>query len=363
MMGMLIRSCRSMIPGQADGSPKLVQTPSGTGRYALIGFALPDKGYLFAVFSISDFDEAARILRSQLWLVTAVLLLASVILAVVLTRMFSRPIRAVTAFARRLTAGRYDEALPVRTRDEIGDLTAALNDLGVQLQKTDQLRKELIANVSHELRAPLAVIQGYAETVRDVTWPDEAKRTEQLGIISEEASRLSRIVTDILDYSRLQAKVEQVVLSEFAVCPVLEELIKKFELDALAKQLAVRSSCRDLAICFDRDQFAQVMVNLLNNAMNHADPGSEIIISAVERGHVSRIQVKNQGETIPEEELGLIWDRYYQGQQNSAGRRLGTGLGLAIVRSILEQHKVEFGVASQNRETVFWFDTCPPCRP
>ena len=156
-------------------------------------------------FPLADVDGAAQVLRSQLWLITVLLFLFSIILAVVLSRMFARPIKAVTHAARELASGQLDVVLPVKSRDEIGELTVALNELSVQLQNTENLRKELIANVSHELRAPLAVIQGYAETVRDVTWPNEEKRSQQLTIVSEEASRLSRVVKDILDYSKLQA--------------------------------------------------------------------------------------------------------------------------------------------------------------
>jgi signal transduction histidine kinase len=356
MQGMIVRTCRAMIPDQADGTARLLDRASGSSRLAVIGFTLPEGGYLFAVFSLADLDESAKLLRDQLWLITAILLLAALVLSAVLSRLFATPIRAVTRAARRLAAGRYDVALPVGSRDEIGELTEALNELCVQLQITDNLRKELIANVSHELRAPLAVIRGYAETVRDVTWPDEFKRTEQLGIVADEAARLSRIVGDILDYSRLQAGAEKISLADLAVCPALEEATRRLELESARRSITLRLECDAARIRFDPDRFSQVMDNLLGNALNHADAGSAVVVRAYPHNGMIRIEVANQGDTIPPEELGQIWDRYHRATGEQAVRPLGSGLGLAIVRSILERHRATFGVTSEARTTLFWFD-------
>ncbi len=358
-MGMVIRACQAMIPDQVDGTVQTLTSVSDSGRYALLGYPMKTGGYLFAVFSLADVDEASRILRDQLWLITLLLLLFAVVLAVALSRRLSRPIRAVTAAARELARGRLDVVLPVKTRDEIGTLTVALNDLSVQLQNTENLRKELIANVSHELRAPLAVIQGYAETVRDVTWPVEEKRTQQLSIISEEASRLSRVVKDILDYSRLQAGVDRPAIAEFAVQPALERIRQRLEIDAAKRDVSIRLDGPDLPVRFDPEKFEQVLNNLLNNAVNHADPGTAVTIRTEPRPDGARILVTNIGPGIPPADQPRIWDRYYQVEQRAGeGRRLGTGLGLAIVKSIFEHHHVAYGVVSENRETTFWFDTC-----
>jgi signal transduction histidine kinase len=356
MMGRIVQQCQSMIPDGINDGARLVKSASGGGRIAILGFSAPDGGYLFAVFSVADLDAAAGALRSQLWLITAILLLMALLLSALLSRLFARPIRSVTAAARRLATGQYDIALPVGSRDEIGQLTLALNELCRELQTTDNLRKELIANVSHELRAPLAVIRGYAETVRDVTWPDETKRTEQLSIIAAEAARLSRVVGDILDYSRLQAGAEKLQIAPFAARPVLESIVRRFELDASQRQVKIKLSCPEATIRFDADRFEQVMTNLLGNAVNHADPATEINVAGEWSGNTLRISVANRGETIPAGELGRIWDRFYQAGDEQAGGRLGSGLGLAIVRSILERHGAAYGVTSESRTTSFWFE-------
>lgn len=360
MMMMTVRTAMAMIPSETDGTPHYLSIMSGSARYVLLGQDMADGNYIFAVFSMADLDAASTILYQQLWIVTIVLVVLSVILAVFLSGRLSRPIRAVTRAARELASGRFDVRLPVQSHDEIGQLTEALNDLGAELGATEKLRQELIANVSHELRSPLTVIQGYAETVRDVTWPNEEKRTEQLNIISDEASRLTRVVKDILDYSRLQAGVEHLNPTVFPVCPIFESLMKKYEIEANRHHVKIHAVCPALSVTFDQDRFEQVLHNLLNNAINHALQDSVIEISAVSQNGICHIEVENKGEPIAPDALPQIWERYYRAGQIDYGRPLGTGLGLAIVKSIFEQHAVGFGVISDADKTVFWFDTCRP---
>lgn len=362
MMRKMIDTASSMMSSNMNGTPQYISPMSGDRRYAILGEEAQDGSHVFAVFSLADLDAASQLLYRQLWIVTVVMVLLSVILAAFLSRLLSRPIRAVTQAAHDIADGKTGVMLPVTSRDEIGQLTEALNHLSVELGQTESLRQELIANVSHELRAPLAVIKGYAETIRDVSWPNEEKRTEQLNIISGEASRLTRVVKDILDYSRLQAGVEVIQMTSFPVCTVLEDLKKQFDLEAENHQVTIRLECPELTALFDRDRFIQVIHNLLSNAINHAEPNSEVLIRVLENQGVCKIEVENTGETIPADMLPRIWERYFRADQVSSGQALGTGLGLAIVRSIFEQHGVRYGVESAEGKTVFWFETVVPAK-
>jgi signal transduction histidine kinase len=367
-----MRSIESVMTNLASNQVQVVEPVSGSGRFALVGRQLDDGSFLIAVFSLSDVDQAALILRRQLVAVTIVLLAVAILLAILLSMRLSRPIQAVTAAARELAAGHLDIQLPVGSQDEIGQLTTALNDLSQQLRQNDRLQKELIANVSHELRSPLAVIRGYAEMVRDVTWPDEKKRTDQLTMIAAESARLTAVVQDILDYSRLEAGVEKIVLSRFNICPVCEQLIGRYLQKATSLGLELQLDCQSLPIQFDRARLDQVLNNLLDNAINHAYSGSTVRISVqpVQERQPSvsnsdqttpagrpmaRIAVHNSGPTIPPDELPRIWDRYHQAGRQGSDRLKGTGLGLSIVRSICEQHRVPYGVTSSQDQTTFWF--------
>jgi len=285
------------------------------------------------------------------------ILAAALLLSLVLSRLFSRPIVAVTSAAKRMAAGDYAVKTRVTTRDEIGQLTQALNELGDELGKAEELRRELIANVSHELRAPLTIIRGYAETVRDVTWPIEQKREDQLNAIVEESARLGSLVSDILDYSKLQSGAESMQLQVFPCAEALGELVGRFELAAGQRDIALELACPAGDIRFDRGQFAQVVNNLLDNAVRHARSRSRIRIRGEAQGASMRISVENEGEPIAPDELPKIWDRYHRAPKQGEADGLGTGLGLAIVKSILTRHGVNYGVESDEKRTVFWFET------
>ncbi len=355
MRGQIVKKIPELTQA-AGGEVEYLQTETTEARYALLSRAV-NGGTLLIVFSLVDVSEASRVLLQQLWIITAVLVAAALLLSFVLSRLFSKPIVAVTNAAKTMAAGDYSVKTRVTTQDEIGQLTRALNELGDELGKTEELRRELIANVSHELRAPLTIIRGYAETVRDVTWPNEEKRTAQLNAISEESVRLSTLVNDILDYSKLQSGAESMTLVDFSSDDALGEIVSRFALAAGKRDIVLELSCDGGEIRFDRGQFTQVVSNLLDNAIRHAKTRSRVRIYCQARETRRRIFVENKGEPIPPEELPKIWDRYHRAPRTGEAGGLGTGLGLAIVKSILTRHGVEYGVESDEKKTVFWFET------
>lgn len=355
MRGQIVKSIPELT-AKAGGGVEYLQTETDAARYALISRAV-EGGTLLIVFSLVDVSEASRVLLQQLWVITAVLLGAALLLSILLSRLFSRPIVAVTRAAKQMAAGDYSIKTPVTTKDEIGQLTRTLNELGDELGKAEELRRELIANVSHELRAPLTVIRGYAETVRDVTWPNEEKRTAQLNAICDESVRLGALVSDILDYSKLQSGAEEMRPAVFSCAEAIGEIAGRFEIEAGKRDIALEQDCSAGEVLFDRGQFTQVMNNLVDNAVRHAKPRSRVRISCAAQGTNMRISVENAGEPIPPEELPKIWDRYHRAPKAGEAGGLGTGLGLAIVKSILERHGVAYGAESSETKTVFWFET------
>ena len=340
----------------AGGGVEYLQTEMDEARYALLSRAV-EGGTLLIVFSLVDVSEASRVLLQQLWIITAVLMSAALLLSLLLSRLFSRPIVAVTKAAKTMAAGDYSVKTPVKGKDEIGQLTQALNELGDELGKAEELRRELIANVSHELRAPLTIIRGYAETVRDVTWPNEEKRTAQLNAISNESVRLGSLVSDILDYSKLQSGAEPMNQSEFSCAEAIGGIVGRFEIEAGKRDIALELDCPAGDVRFDRAQFTQVMNNLVDNAVRHAKSRSRVRVSCQMLEQNMRISIENTGDPIPPEELPRIWDRYHRAPKAGEAGGLGTGLGLAIVKSILERHGVAYGAESSEQKTVFWFET------
>lgn len=318
--------------------------------------ALPADAFL-VLFNRLDLSAVTRLNRQQLIFMSAFLTLSAAILAAGFSRHFTKPILTIRDTVDRLAGNDFDARADIRRRDELGDLAASVGLLGQALSRIDVLRKELIANVSHELRSPLAVIAGYAEMVRDIHWKDPQMREEDLDLIIHEARRMSEMVNDILDYSQLQSGYTALHPEVCSFCALVRR-----EIDAcLARSAEYRIPIRflppaaEVQLLADPLKMSQVLRNLLYNAINHTPEGEEIIVSVTKRSSLWRLSVANPGEPIPEADRQIIWERY-QRSQHQSGRHMGTGIGLSIVSTILAAHHMEYGVDCANGQTIFWFE-------
>lgn len=297
--------------------------------------------------------------RRQLILMTILLTMTASVLALLLSRHFTRPIFQIRDAVDRLTRNDLLARPDLKRKDELGQLSDSVEKLGQKLQQVDLLRKEVIANVSHELRSPLAVIGGYAEMVRDITWKNDTQREDDLNLIISEARRMSEMVSDILDYSQLQAGYIQLKKDWYDLADILDSELTLCRPGAAQHRIRLTLDCGDEKLLFYADalKISQVIRNLLYNAINHTAEGGEILITARHLPGFIRVAVINPGPPIPKEEQEQIWERY-QRSQHQSGRRLGTGIGLSIVSTILKAHKMTYGVDCQDGKTSFWF-SCP----
>ena len=336
--------------------------PRFNSKFMLIGLPVivsgELQGALIITLPLAPVEDTVNILKKQLAYITILLLCATLLLSLLLSKSFTRPMLDISKVAMDMASGNLSARISSGRQDEIGKLADTINYMGMELSKTDQLRKDLIANVSHELRTPLSLIKGYAETIRDVSGSNEEKRQKQLGIIIEESDRLGSIVEDILNLSQMQAGYIALKIEQFKMDEMLERLIKRYEI--LAERTGVRIERDKDTKAFvqgDEARIEQVMHNLINNAYNHSPEGSVIYISLLETANAVRVEVSNPGEGIPAEELKNIWERFYKVDKSGKMKSAGTGLGLAIVKSILDAHKASFGVESQpDLGTTFWFE-------
>lgn len=314
-------------------------------------------GGLLLSFPLAPVEDTAAILQRQLFYISLILLAAASLLSFLLARTFTRPIVDIEKAAAQMAEGDFSARIDVKQQDEIGQLAKTINYLGQQLSQIDQMRKDLIANVSHELRTPLSLIRGYAETLRDVTGNDEDKRQKQLGVIIEEAERLSRMVDDILNLSRLQSGHFELNKSIFSVRNLAGNVAKRYDLLSKQREVSIIMEMSDEQLVeADAARIEQVLYNLINNAFNNTDAGGTITIRDMDNGDSVRIEVMDSGSGIPEEEINRIWDRYYKADKN-IGKTMGSGLGLAIVKAILEAHGAAYGVESKKGAgTTFWFE-------
>ncbi len=306
-----------------------------------------------------SFQELYKVLdmnRQQLISLTVLLTIAASLLAAFLARRFTRPILTIKKTVDRL-AGSELTATPGFIRsDEIGQLATSVEELGCALQRVDVLRKEIIANVSHELRSPLSLIGGYAEMVRDITWSDPGQRSENLDLIISETRRMSEMVDDIMDYSQLQSGYLQLNMDSYDLCEIIESETLRYEPIARKNHLTLQfmKPPKEYMIQADALKLTQVIRNLLNNAVNHTQDGGRITISVTETSDGFRVSVINPGAPIPDEDRDLIWERYQRSQHQGA-RRQGTGIGLSIVSTILKAHGASYGVDCASGMTCFWF--------
>ncbi|OAT81765.1 sensor histidine kinase [Desulfotomaculum copahuensis] len=290
--------------------------------------------------------------------------LAATLLSLLVSRTLSGPLVQMNRAARAMAAGDFSRRVPVRSRDEIGDLAESLNTLSGELQekidalhRLDATRREFVANVSHELRTPLTIVQGYTEAVIDGLARDENQRQQYLQNILEETLRLRRLVDDLLDLRRMEAG--KVIIKSEPVSPseLVRRVGEKFAGLAAGKQVALETTAPENLppVYGDADRLAQVLINLVDNALRVTPSGGRVEVAArLENGRVI-MSVRDTGPGIPADELPLIWERFYKADR-SRQRSAGSGLGLAIARQIIELHGGTIKVESEpGRGTAFMF--------
>jgi signal transduction histidine kinase len=306
---------------------------------------------------MASLKETVATLKEQFVIISLILISVSAILAYIFSRYFTKPILEINKAAKTMAEGNLSIKVPVNTEDELGMLSATINHLSSQLQKIEQLRKELIANVSHEFKTPLSLIKGYAETIRDVNHFSEEKKTKQLNIIIEESDRLNNMINDILDLSQIQSDYIKLDKSNFsireAVDIVKNRLIFQWENKSIEIEI---DNQMDYMVYADERRIEQVIYNLVNNAIDHSEHNSTIYIRIHENGTKVVVEVEDMGEGISKDEIPYIWDRFYKAREATTAHK-GSGLGLAIVKSILEAHQANFGVESEiGKGSKFWFE-------
>ena len=316
------------------------------------------EGVMIVTMPMASIRETVEILKSQLIIITGILLLVSLLISFKLSKNFTDPILKISRPAESYEAGKYKVRIQDVRNDEIGQLAQRMNTMGEALERNDVLQKELIANVSHELRTPLTLIRGYAETLRDVTGGNPEKREKQLGVIIDESERLGIMVEDILNLAQLQSGTVVLVKEEFSLREMLQFIKEQYELSEDGNKLElIGVEELEEPLVADKNRIRQVFYNLIGNAFRHAGEKQLVIVVVTQMKTRIKIEVKDYGEGIAESDINHVFERYYKGKRTDGEKSEGTGLGLAIVKSILEMHQVAYGVESKVGEgTTFWFE-------
>ena len=289
---------------------------------------------------------------------TAVVVMCLAFIATSVTSLSqTKPLKDMAEAARKFGLGEFDTRVEVGNRkDEVGELAEAFNNMADALAKSEARRSEFVANVSHELKTPMTTIAGFADGILDGTIPPE-REEEALRTISSETRRLSRLVRRMLDLSRLQSAENVTAQEQFDVSEVLVRVLLSLETKINSRHLDVDTQLPDdpVKVCGDPDAITQVCYNLLDNAIKFAREGSTITLTITEKGGKAHVSVRNEGDTIPAEELPMLFDRFHKSDKSRSADREGVGLGLYIVKTILNNHKENIAVTSENGVTEFTF--------
>ncbi|MEC0227833.1 sensor histidine kinase [Paenibacillus alba] len=327
---------------------------------------------LASLQQISEAYDALRLFYLYIGIGGIILIL---LLSSVYTKIISKPLLSLNQVALRMAQLDFSVKSPIRNNDEIGSLSRSLNSLSEKLddtlkelydaneqlredmeqkQRMEQLQKEFISNVSHELKTPLSIVRGYVEGIRDGI--GESKRERYLEVILGETDKMEALIKDMLELAKLESKTIKLKKSWFLLSDQVEDIVDKLSNHLGEKELKVVTIIiGEHEVHADQVKTEQMLVNLLMNAIRHATAGSEITVRIGNEGECIRMAIDNEGEGIPEDQLETIWERFYRVEKSRNRKTGGTGLGLAIVKQILDLHESRYGAANTERGVSFYF--------
>lgn len=315
--------------------------------------------YAFINTSLEPIDSTVSILQEQLLIVTGVVLALSFAIAYFISRHISRPIVNINQAAKRLATGEMNVVFDAGGKiEELNELATTLNYTRDELAKTDELRRDLMANVSHDLKTPLTMIKAYAEMSCDLHENDKKKRKKDMFTIIKEVDHLTGLVNDILDLSKLSAEIDNLHYEKFDLVSLIKEILQSYEVlkEVESYHFTFSHPHKKIFINADQKKLKQVIYNLINNAINYT--GNDRLVSIVieEQQKDITVSIKDTGKGIKAEDLPYIWDKYYKNEKKHKRNLIGTGLGLSIVKNILKQHHFKFGVTTEKEKgSCFYF--------
>lgn len=329
------------------GAPIFLQTGQGDSM----------QYFIFMTASATDLVVLWKSLATLFFFVAVIVMCVACIACSIFSMQQVKPLREMADAVRRFGMGEYDVRVDdTGHKDEIGDLASAFNAMADSLANSEKRRQEFVANISHELKTPMTTISGFTNGILDGTIPPE-KVNDSLQVISSETARLSRLVRRMLDVSALQARESVQSQVEFDISETMVQVMISLEGKIKNRQLDMDVHIPDdpVRVWGDPDGITQVCYNLLDNAAKFAAPGTAIAVTITTKGTKAYISVKNQGETIPPDELNMIFDRFHKADRSRSIDKEGVGLGLYIVKTILNNHKENITVTSKDGVTEFIF--------
>ena len=334
-----------------------VINPKYDSKSIIYGIHYSDDIYILLSTKLEDVNSTTYILRGQLIYITLIMIILSGIVSYFVGKMINKPILNITNKAKLMAIGNYEQDTNKYDIAEIDELNQVLNYARSEIKNTDELRRDLMANVSHDLKTPLTMIKAYAEMARDINNENEDKRKDNLNVIIDETDRLNVLVNDILELSRMQNSSDELNIESYDLIEELNQILKRYEIIKETENYKFITNIPEKAMVkADKKKINQVMYNLINNAINYTGDDLTIKINITDCKKRYLVEIIDTGKGISEEDLKFIWSKYYKNEKNHKRNIVGTGLGLSIVETILIKHKFEYGVKSKkNKGSNFYF--------
>ncbi len=296
---------------------------------------------------------------TMFWISIGALVLCT-FLSLILSYVLSKPMYKLSIAAKRVAEGERDVTFKIKGYTEIQELSESLSFMSQQMIQADSLKRDLMANVSHDLRTPLTIIKAYAEMIKEVSGENKEKRDQHCSIIVSEADRLTNLVQDILDLSKIEVSGAQIMsMSDVNMSDLTANVVEKFLYLVEQEQYIIESDIEEgLMVYGDEKRLEQVVYNLIANAINYTGEDHKVSIKlyATKKNKV-RFEVKDTGKGISEEDKIKVWQRYYRTSSSAKRQTKGTGLGLSIVKTILEAHRAKCGIDSIiGKGSTFYFE-------
>lgn len=343
----------------------------------LIGL-LEDNRVVFLRSNFESIQESVTLANQFLGYIGLAAVIIGIIAMLLVSKKFTKPIHEMANIAKRMSELDFEVKYPVKVKDEIGELGCSLNILSDKLENTiselkrannelqsdilekievDEMRKEFLSNVSHELKTPISLIQGYAEGLMENVHEDEENRNFYCEVIMDEANKMNQMVKKLLNLNELEFGSSQPNFERFDIVELIKSELMSTEILFKQKDLTLHFDEKEpIYVWADEYLIGQVVSNYISNALNHVDGQKIIEIKLIRRENVVRIAVFNTGETIPEDELDKLWIKFYKVDKARTREYGGNGIGLSIVKAIMNTHNKECGVINHSFGVEFWFE-------
>ena len=339
---------------------------------------LEDDKYIILRTNYESIEESVAISNKFLAQIGIIAAIIATLIMFVISKKISQPILELAGIAKQISNLNFDIKYKVKSKDEIGVLGESINTLSDQLERTiselkqannelmsdiqkkaevDSMRKEFLSNVSHELKTPLALIQGYAEGLKENINEDAESRDFYCEVIIDEADKMNNMVKKLLSLNELEFGNNQVNFERFDIVELLRIVLESAEILFKQKEVILHfDQSEPIYVWADEFLVEQVVTNYISNALNHVTGAKIIEIKLIKHNDVVRIAVFNTGEIIPDDEIDKIWDKFYKIDKARTREYGGSGIGLSIVKAIMNSLNQECGVFNRQVGVEFWFE-------